>query len=350
MSASGGRVGIKDVAEAAGVSITTVSHALSGKGRLPEATRERVARIARELGYRPHPTARSLAMGRMGLVATMVSAPGGTSIAFTEIDYYVALMNAATRTAVARGFSLVVAPSTAGAETWDRLPLDGVIVIDPTDGDETLPVLRSRGLAMVFVGRDPHGDPTDIVVQNDRRAATHDVLEHLVDTGSQRPAILTLRTFESFTEECLQAAAVWGDERGFPTFTHVGDVDPTADTGSLRRVAETFLERPERPDGVFCLYERLAAELLTVAAARRLRVPEDLRIVTISDVGMSASTSPPLTTLDLEQAQLGQTAASLLADLLDGRPARSVLDVPTRLTVRASTREPDVTPRRRGQR
>jgi len=151
-------------------------------------------------------------MGRMGLVATMVSAPGGASISFTEIDYYVALMNAATRTAVARGFSLV-SPRRPRAPRRGPAPLDGVIVIDPTVGDETLPVLRSRGLAMVFVGRDPHGDPADIVVQNDRRAATHDVLEHLVDTGSQRPAILTLRTFESFTEECLLAAAVWGDER-----------------------------------------------------------------------------------------------------------------------------------------
>lgn len=350
MSASGGRVGIKDVAEAAGVSITTVSHALSGKGRLPEATRERVARIARELGYRPHPTARSLAIGRTGLVATMVSAPGGASIAFTEIDYYVTLMNAATRTAVARGFSLVVAPSTAGAETWDRLPLDGVIVIDPADGDETLPVLRSRGLAMVFVGRDPHGDPGDVVIQNDRRAATHDVLDHLMAAGARRPAILTLRTFESFTEECLQAAVAWSVARGPETAAHVGDVDPTADPEALRSVAEAFLELPERPDGVFCLYERLAVELVTVATARRLRVPEDLRIVTISEAGLSASTTPPLTTLDLEQAQLGETAATLLADVLDGRPARSVLDVPTRLTVRASTGGSAVTLRRRGSR
>jgi DNA-binding LacI/PurR family transcriptional regulator len=331
------RVGIKEVAEAAGVSTTTVSHALSGKGRLPAATRERVARIARDLGYRPHPAARSLAIGRTGLVATVVSAPGGTSIAFTEIDYYVALMNAATRVALARGYSLVVAPSTAGAETWDRLPLDGVIVIDPADGDETLPVLRSRGVAMVFVGRDPNGEPDDVVVQNDRRRATVAVLDHLVEAGARRPGLLSLRAFESFTEESLQAAQVWAASGERSIVTHAGDVDPTASPGELRQVAEAFLAAPERPDGVFCLYERLAVELLAAARERRLQVPRDLRIVTISEIGLAASTSPPLTTLDLEQARLGETAATQLADLLDGRAVRSVLDVPTNLTIRGST-------------
>jgi DNA-binding LacI/PurR family transcriptional regulator len=80
-------VGIKDVAKVAGVSITTVSHALSGKGRLPDRTRERVRAIAAELGYTPHPIARSLARGRTGLLATVVSVPGNAPLAFTEIDY-----------------------------------------------------------------------------------------------------------------------------------------------------------------------------------------------------------------------------------------------------------------------
>lgn len=347
MSAGGGRIGIKDVAEAAGVSITTVSHALSGKGRLPEATRERVARIARDLGYRPHPTARSLAIGRSGLVATMVSVPTGGSIAFTEIDYYVALMNGATRAALARGFSLVVAPSTAGPETWDRLPLDGLIVIDPADGDELLPVLRSRGMPMVLVGRDPDGRDDDVVVQNDRGAATATVLDHLVAAGGRRPAVLTLRTFESFTEDCLEAAAAWARTRETPVLTHVGDLDPTAPPERLREVAEAFLDDATGSDAVFCLYERLAVELLAAARERRLGVPRDLRVVTISEMGLAASASPTLTTLDLEQGRLGETAATLLADLLDGGAPASVLDVPTRLTVRGSTAVRGVT-RRRG--
>jgi DNA-binding LacI/PurR family transcriptional regulator len=332
----GRRIGIKDVAERAGVSITTVSHALSGKGRLPDATRRRVQEVARELGYTPDPTARSLARGRSGLVATVVSAPGDASISFTEIDYYVALMNAATRTAIARGYPLVVAPTTAGAETWDRLPIDGVIVIDPADGDTTIGLLRARGVTMVFVGRDPNGDPSDLVVQNDRRAGTQRVLDHLAE-GDGPVGLLTLRSFESFSAECLDAYAEWCDRHGQSSVSHVAAEDPTADATALRGVASAFLDREDRPAAVFCLYERLAVELLGAARARGVRVPDDLRIATISELGLAPATDPPLTTLDIEQDVIGEVAAALLCDVLDGRDAASVLDVPTELSVRASS-------------
>lgn len=338
MSGNGGkRVGIKDVAEAAGVSITTVSHALSGKGRLPDSTRERVRAVARDLGYVPHPAARSLAIGRTGLLATVVSAPGHAAIAFTEIDYYADLLNAATRTALARGSALVIAPSTAGDETWGRLPLDGVIVIDPADDDATIPMLRARGVPMIFVGRDRNGTAEDLVVQNDRRAATAAVLDHLRDGGAARPALLTFRTFESFTEECIEAYRSWCARHGVDPVVHADDTVATAGTDAVRRVADAFLARPERPDAVFCLYERLAVELLAAARDAGIRVPEDLMVATISELGRAATTTPPLTTLEVEQDRLGEVAAGLLCDVLDGAEASSVLDVPTRLTARAST-------------
>ena len=338
MGGNGGkRIGIKDVAEAAGVSITTVSHALSGKGRLPESTRERVRAVARELGYVPHPAARSLAIGRTGLIATVVSAPANAAIAFTEIDYYVDLLNAATRTALERGSALVIAPSTAGEETWGRLPLDGVIVIDPADDDATIPMLRARSVPMVFVGRDRRGAGEDLVVQNDRRAATVSVLDHLRAAGAGRPAVLSFRTAESFTEDCVEAYRTWCDANGVAPLVRTDDLAATASPHEVRALAEGFLDDPQPPDAVFCLYERLAVELLPVARDRGVRVPQDLLVATISELGRARHADPPITTLEVEQDTLGTVAAELLCDVLDGAPATSVLDVPTRLTVRAST-------------
>lgn len=331
------RVGIKDVAEAAGVSITTVSHALSGKGRLTDETRERVRRIASDLGYTPHPVARSLASGRTGMIATVVSLPGNAPIAFTQIDYYVALMNAATRAAVGRGFALVVAPSTAGPETWGRLPLDGVIVIDPADGDPTLPMLRGRGSPIVFVGRDPHGRSDDLVVENDRRAATRSVLDHLSDAGARRVGLIGLRTFETFSEDAIAAYRAWCAERDAGPFVHTIDADSTATPSEFRAGANSFLARADRPDGVFCLYERQAVELLAAAREAGVEVPGDLVVATIAEVGLAGSAHPGVTTLELNQDRLGEVAASLLIDVLEGRPATSVRDVPTSITVRRST-------------
>ena len=102
-------------------------------------------------------------------------------------------------------------------------------------------------------------------------------------------------------------------------------------------MAASFLDAPDRPAAVFCLYERLAIELLAEAHGRGLRVPDDLRIATISELGLAAATDPPLTTLDIEHEHLGEIAATLLCDLLDGLEVASVLDVPTELSVRASS-------------
>ena len=332
-----GRVGIKDVAKAAGVSITTVSHALSGKGRLTDATRERVRRVATDLGYTPHPAAQSLASGRTGMIATVVSLPGNAPIAFTQIDYYVALMNAATRTAVGRGYALVVAPSTAGPETWGRLPLDGVIVIDPADGDPTLPMLRRRGAPIVFVGRDPHGEPEDLVVENDRVAATRSVLDHLVRAGGHRVGIIGLRTFESFSEDALVAYRAWCADRGQEPLEHTVDADSTATPAELRAGAIAFLGGDDQPDAIFCLYERQAVEMLSAARDAGIDVPGDLLVATISEMGLAASTHPDLTTLELNQDRLGEVAATLLVDELEGRPVSSVRDVATSISVRSST-------------
>jgi DNA-binding LacI/PurR family transcriptional regulator len=331
------RVGIKDVAEAAGVSITTVSHALSGKGRLPEHTRERVRQVARELGYTPHPAARSLASGRTGLVATVVSVPGNAPIAFTEIDYYVELMNGATRAAMEHGLALVLAPSTAGADTWGLLPLDGVIVIDPADGDPTIEMLRARGMPIVFVGRDPNGRHDDLVVQNDRRAGTCTMLDHLAAAGARRVGMFVLRTFESFTEDALEAYRRWCDDRGQEPAVWVAPVDSTVPTAVFREAADAFLSSGDRPDAVFCLYERVAVELLAAARDREVDVPGELAIATVSEIGLARRTEPPLTTLEINQGVLGERAAALLADVLEGEQSTSVLDVPTRLVVRAST-------------
>ena len=103
------------------------------------------------------------------------------------------------------------------------------------------------------------------------------------------------------------------------------------------RGAEAFLDRPDRPDAAFCLYERLAAEVVVAAAQRGIRVPEDLLVVTIAEVGLAASADPPITTLEISQQTLGERAVDLLVEAVAGGAPRSVLDVPTRIVRRAST-------------
>jgi DNA-binding LacI/PurR family transcriptional regulator len=330
-------VRIDDVAREAGVSITTVSHALSGKGRLPAETRERVKQVAAQLGYAPNPAARSLAGGTVGLIATFVSQPGNAPLAFTEIDYYVRLITAATAAAIDRGYSLVVAPSTAGRDTWSRLPLDGVIVIDPASGDPGLRSLRDHGVPLVLIGRDLNGRPDDVVVQNDHVAATRAVLDHLVDAGADTAALLTLEPYESFTADALDAYRAWCAERSQEPIVGLTPASSTSDLLSFREAADAFIRRPDRPTGVFCMYERLGVELLRAARDAGIEIPADLRVVAISEMGLAETADPPLTTLEIDPDELGARAANLLMDRVEGATVASAVSVPTWLVARAST-------------
>src|SRR5690606_9590863 len=83
-----GRAGIRDVAAAAGVAITTVSDALNGKGRLPDTTRRPVRTVADRLGYRPSAAARTLRTGKSGLIGLTVTTYGEEPFTFTEFAYF----------------------------------------------------------------------------------------------------------------------------------------------------------------------------------------------------------------------------------------------------------------------
>lgn len=133
-----GRAGIRDVAAAAGVSITTVSDALNGKGRLPDTTRRHVREVADRLGYRPSAAARTLRTGKSGLIGLTVTTYGDEPFTFTEFAYFAEMVRAATSAALARGYALVILPATSRrspADVWSNVALDGTVVVAPSDHD-----------------------------------------------------------------------------------------------------------------------------------------------------------------------------------------------------------------------
>jgi DNA-binding LacI/PurR family transcriptional regulator len=163
------------------------------------------------------------------------------------------------------------------------------------------------------------------------------VLDHLVDAGASHVAVLTLGTFESFTEDCIEEYRAWCGQRGAEPVLHAAPVHSTAGPHAFHEAAQGFLDRPNRPDAVFCLYERLAVEVLRAARERVVRVPDDLLVASINEMGLAETTQPSLTELEINQDVLGAAAAGLLVDHLEGGDAVSMRDIATRLIVRASS-------------
>ena len=181
---------IHEVARRAGVSITTVSHALSGKGRLNAKTRERVQIAARELGYRANALAQGLASGWRGLLALQVSGAEGPPLMVSDIQYFADLMNAATLTALAHGYWLVLAPPSAHTEAWNQLQPDGAVIVDPTVADPLVQMLRGQNVPFVTTGRSPSDAGDTYWVDNDHVKGTRTMLDHLEQAGARRIALL----------------------------------------------------------------------------------------------------------------------------------------------------------------
>ncbi|MGK4909752.1 LacI family DNA-binding transcriptional regulator [Streptomyces albus] len=343
-----GRAGIRDVAAAAGVSITTVSDALNGKGRLPDATRSHVREVAERLGYRPSAAARTLRTGKSGLIGLTVTTYGEEPFTFTEYAYFAEMVRAATSTALARGYALVILPAPArrgpggtvvalGPDVWSNVALDGTVVVDPSDQDPVVGELVRSGLPVVSDGRPSPSLPVAAWVDNDHEAAVRGILDHLAENGARRIGLLTGTSTDTYTRVSTTAYLEWCRRVGQePVYERYPAHDPCA--GAV--AADRLLARPDRPDAVYGLFDPNGTDLLAAARRYGLRVPEDLLLVCCSESTSYATTAPPITTLSLKPGRIGTAVVQLLIDVIEGvgptRPVQQVM--PTELIVRTSSR------------
>jgi DNA-binding LacI/PurR family transcriptional regulator len=333
------RIGIRDVAASAGVSNTTVSHALSGKGRLPEATRERIVRIARELGYRPNANARNLVNGKTGLIGVAVSSTSAAPFGLSDFDYFVRLLGAATGTAVENGRALVIEGSQTGDLAFSEAEVDGAIVVDPVDDDQTIPSLRERGVPVVTTGREKSetlATEERFWVDNDHRSSTIEMLEHLAERGGERIGLITGPEVNSYTRDAIAGYREWCEEKGQSPM--VALAEGTLNESSGFNAAEKLLGLENPPNAIYSIVDYLSLGALNAARANSITVPDELLIGCGIDSPLSLLSDPPLTALSLNPEKIGRAAVELLVEVIDGdQPTENPMMIETEIICRAST-------------
>ena len=327
---------IRDVAIAAGVSITTVSHALNGKGRLTDETRQRVREAADRLGYKPSPLARGLAGGLTGMLALTVSTVEDLPFNMGDYDYFMQLMNGATSAAFERGFSLILVPTTSRRKVLAQLPLDGAIVIDPIPGDEMVDLLDERGVPVVTTGRLPGGPEDGWWVDNDHVAGTRAMIEHLAAEGATRVALLTGPPAQSYTIDAIDSFESTTAELSLESVIETV-TDSLSESGAYA-AASRLLDSRRPPDAIYATLDRLALGALLAAEAKGVRVPDALRVAGCTDSQAARSSRPRLTALSLDPERIGTEAVDLLVSLVEKQPPAELHRiVPFTVIPRAST-------------
>jgi DNA-binding LacI/PurR family transcriptional regulator len=334
------RLTIRDVAREAGVSVTTVSDALSGRGRLPDATRARVRDVAERLGYRPSPTARRLRQGRtstIGLYCPLITDVAG---GIGALEYYMRVAMGAAQEALAHDLALVLLPPGAAGDGLGAIDVDGLLVVDPVVGDPALALVSARGVPVVTCELDPTpGAAHAGAVDSDHRAAVCGLLDLLAAEGAQRIALIAPTRATWWGAELQDGYAEWVARHG--RMPLLREVHIAAIEQDVHAVAAELLraEGADRPDAIVSAPEGGALGVLRAAAERGLDVPGELLVASCVESPVLATCVPPVTSIDLRPYELGLAGARLLARIVAGEPAPAQRErLGTDLVVRDSTR------------
>lgn len=335
-SAAPRRITITDVAQAAGVSATTVSHAMNDRGQVDARTRERVRQAALKLGYRPNRHAQRLRTGEAHMIALLSSMPFAVAGGVSRLGFMMEVAAVAAGAALTRGLALVLAPPLeAGPVPLDQLDVDGALVIEPQARDPNIEQLKRRGLPVVSIGRQPGAAPIPYVDLHSAQT-TRLLLDHLSDQGARRIALLLGSTRRNSYIEAQAAYRTAMAARGAPERVLTAD-EASGEQGGYEATCKLLSLYPDL-DALCVPVDAFAVGALRALAEAGRRVPEQVLVATRYD-GLRARTSvPPLTAVDLHLEQIGHLAIDLLLEHLRGDTTRRVVAGPAAtLIARQST-------------
>ena len=326
-----GRVTITDVARTAGVSVATVSKVINGRYGVAAATHERVMKVVNDLGYSSSLIAASMRRQRTHVIGVLVAEFEPFALEFL---HGVSQGLQGTPYDVLAFAGAVSAGSHEGWETRSLANLggtliDGAIVVTPS---VVLPELD-----MPIVSIDPHtGTPEGAVVDIDNRRGGFSATEHLLSLGHTRIGHLSGR---NDLESSRLRAAGYRD-----ALTRAGiavDEDLIVEGGyshaESAQAAVRLFDMPHPPSAIFAANDISAKEVLAVAHARGIRVPEDLSVVGFDDIPSAIATDPPLTTVRQPLTDMGRAAVDLLLRMIDDDAPAEHVRMPSELVIRDST-------------
>ncbi len=308
---------IYDVAKKAGVGIGTVSRALNDSPNISPETKERVLRVAREMGYQPHALARGLAKRRTGAV--------GAIVPFFTNYFYLELLKGIQHEVNHSKFDLILYSAddvARGEELLERVlrerRVDGVLYISMPISNRMARKIRSRRLPVVLVDS-YHPEVDSIHVEN--QLGAYEATRYLLDLGYRRLGMINgkLRSFPARERRqgFLKALSDFGIEPRMDWLVECDDIDGqdgfNAPAGY--RAMARLLDADDRPEALFVASDVQAYGVLRAARERGIRVPDDLALVAFDDIQPSELIG--LTTVRQPMFEMGQRAVKRLAQKLD---------------------------------
>ena len=307
---------MKDVADLAQVSTTTVSHVVNNTRYVSNELRQRVLDAMRDLGYHPNSLARSLRRGETKTIALIT--PDASSPFFAKIarliedigynnDYSVILCNSDN--------NLDKELSYVG--TMIAKQVDGIVFISAGDSESHLQLLANYGIPVIVVDRDVSASMADVVMI-DNEYGGYVATQYLISLGHRRIACIT-----GPSDLTPSAARVHGYRRALaeadipitPGYIVSGDFQLSGGIAATR----TILQAIPPPTALFVCNDMMAIGAISAARSANRRIPQDLSVVGFDDISLAIATYPPLTTIAQPTQEIARIATQTLIERLQGK-------------------------------
>ncbi|MCH4190739.1 MAG: LacI family transcriptional regulator [Butyrivibrio sp.] len=330
----GTKLTIDDIAEALGVSKTTVSRAISGKGRIGRETRGRVQEYIQAHNYKPNVIAKGLAQQRTYNI--VVAWPGDPGI--VELPFFQNCLIGMSQAAEDAGYDILV--SVADSKDISKLQrivenhkVDGAVLTRTLVRDPLAAYLKESGLPFVAIGSTE--DPEVLQIDNDHYAACRELTSVLLAKGIRKLALIggednlvITQTRRSGFLAAFEDAKIQPDRSLIFTGT-----DGQAEVTDM---VDEILEK--KADGVICMDDFFAGNVMEVCKSRKIRIPEDLKLASFYDSSVLDYASPAVTSLNFNDRRLGAAAIRMLLDKIEGKEVKNIRLKTYEVMLRESTK------------
>jgi LacI family transcriptional regulator len=331
---------LEDIAKKVGVSRSTVSRVINNQPYVGERTRQRVMKVIEQEQFQPDPAARALVTGRTEIIG--VAIPQISNVFFGDNSYFPMLMQGIAETTIKRDYAMLLWLAHSHEErdgfservSKNRQP-DGLIIASVTEIDPLFSRLINMKRTFVMVETPPRFDETVNYVTIDNVRASEQVIEHLVSLGYRRIATITGQLNIRDGADRLKGYKRGLEKAGLPldpALIYPGQFSRDFGYEGMKHLL------PLKPDAVVCGGDTVAIGAIEAIQEAGLRVPDDVAIVGFDDLDVAIQSDPPLTTIRHSVQRVGEVAAQLLIDLIEGtvQPPHHIV-LPTELVVRQSS-------------
>ncbi|RKD75622.1 LacI family transcriptional regulator [Sinobaca qinghaiensis] len=303
-------VTIKDVAEKAGVAPSTVSRVLSSHPSISDKTKAKVRRAMTEMGYVPNLHARRLAGRKTNTIGIVMPNDAGSSF---ENLFFPEILKAVSTYASKKGEGLYITTSQTEEEKLAEIKkmvenrmVDGVIILYSQKEDRLRSYLEKVKFPYTVVGS-PAPFPKASFVNNDNEKAGYEAASYLCSLGHRRIAFIGGREDYEVTADHEKGYKAALYKAGLPVDQELALKNAGRKNGG-RTAVQSLLNMKEQPTAVIAADDMMALEIIHFLQEQNVDVPDQISIISFNNVLIASLASPPLTTVDIDIAELGRQA------------------------------------------